>query len=330
MPAKRDHQMLIDASRMYYIEGLDQGQVGRRLGLSRSSVSRILATARELGIVQVRIAGDEHVARNRDLETELVRSFGLREAMVAETATSATALQAVAQLASQLFTRRGASATRIGFSWGLTVGQLIEAVPQMTLRPDTKLIPLVGGMPLLDTASSGNTNIQALAEKCGLTAQRFDAPAIVESAATYRAMMSESSVKAALNRARICDLAFIGIGSFGVHTSRQILNAMKLNEDELAQVLAAEPVGEILGRFFDIKGVPLGPPAAERVIGLEISAVGEIDITVGLAAGKEKARGVLGAMRTGVFDALVVDEGLAAALLAQLSGQPAAVKTARA
>ena len=26
MPVRRDHQLLVDAARMYYIEGLDQGQ----------------------------------------------------------------------------------------------------------------------------------------------------------------------------------------------------------------------------------------------------------------------------------------------------------------
>ncbi|WP_341729597.1 sugar-binding domain-containing protein [Brooklawnia sp.] len=322
MPAKRDQQMLIDAARMYYIEGLDQGQVGRRLGVSRSSVSRMLTTARESGIVQVRITGDDHVDRNRDLERELMRAFGLREALVAQTASAATALDSVSQLAAQLFTRRGPSATRIGFSWGFTVGQLIDAIPRMTLRPDTKLTPLVGGMPLLDTTPSGNTNIQTLASKCGIMAERFDAPAIVESSLTYRAMMSESSVKAALERAKRCDLAFIGIGSFGVHTSKKILDSMRLSEAELAAVLDANPAGDTLGRFFDIEGTPLGPPSSERVIGIDIEAVGAIEIAVALAAGKEKARGMLGALRLGVFDVLVVDEGLAAALLTLLSNQP--------
>lgn len=321
MPAKRDQQLLIEAARMYYIEGLDQGQVGRRLGVSRSSVSRMLTTARESGIVQVRIAGDDHIDRNRELERELMRAFGLREALVAQPTSIATALESVGQLAAQLFTRRSPSATRIGLSWGFTVGTLIDAVPRMTLRPDTKLTPLVGGMPLLDTAPSGNTNIQTLASKCGIVAERFDAPAIVESSLTYHAMMSESSVKTALARARICDLVFIGIGSFGVHTSKKILDSMRLSDEEKSAVLEAEPAGDILGRFFDIEGTPLGPPSAERVIGVDIEAVRAMEVAVGLAAGKEKARGVLGALRMGVFDVLVVDEGLAASLLALLSNQ---------
>ncbi|MDF1489315.1 sugar-binding transcriptional regulator [Tessaracoccus caeni] len=321
MPAKRDQQLLIDAARMYYVEGLDQGQVGRRLGLSRSGVSRILAKARELGVVQVRIIGDEHVSRNRDLERALVRKFGLREALVAETSSESASLRAVGQLASQVFTRRSATATRIGLSWGFTVGQLVEAIPQVTLRSATKLTPLVGGMPLLDTGPSGNSYIQTLAEKCGVSAERFDAPAVVESAATFHAMMSESTVRGALARARDCDLAFVGIGSFGVQTSKQTVDAMHLTEAEWSEVLRAKPVGDLAGRLFDIEGNPLGPPASERVIGTDIDEIREMQIATGLAAGKEKAPGVLGALRTGAFDILVVDEALAATVLSMATAR---------
>ena len=64
MPAKRDQQLLIDAARLYYVDGLDQGQVGARLGLSRSSVSRILHEARSSGLVQIRVVGDDRTVRN--------------------------------------------------------------------------------------------------------------------------------------------------------------------------------------------------------------------------------------------------------------------------
>lgn len=319
MPPKRDHQLLIDAARMYYIEDLDQGQIARRMGMSRSTVSRILSDARELGLVEIRIAGDDHVARNRELEAALVKSFGVREALVAETGTQTTQLSAVGQLASQLFTRRGATATRIGLSWGFTVGQMVDAIPQMVLRPQTKVTPLVGGMPTLDTSPSGNTTIQLLADKCGITAERFDAPAVIESTRTHRAMMSESSVQAALSRARSCDLAFVGIGNYGVHTSRFILDAMRLDAEEMGEFTAQQPVGDCLGRFFDIEGVPLGLPTSERVIGITIEQLAEISMTVALAAGREKARGLLGALRTGSFDAVVVDESLASTVLALAS-----------
>lgn len=316
MPAKRENRLLIEVARLYYIDDLDQGVIAERLDLSRSTVSRILASARESGVVQVTIVGDDHVARNRELEDALRGAFGLREARVAQTAQDATALRAVGQLASEVFVRRAPNASRIGISWGHTIGSFVDAVPPVALRPDAALVPLVAGMPMVDTAPSGSTSLRVLAQTCGARAERFDAPALVESATTYHAMMSESSVKAALARAKTCDLAFVGIGAFGAHTSREVLDAMALTKPELDQTHAARPVGDCLGRFFDARGEPLGAPTAHRVIGIEIADLGPVDVCVGLAAGKQKVAGVLGALRTGVFDILVVDEGLASALLA--------------
>lgn len=320
MPAKRDQQVLIDAARMYYLEDLDQGQIARRLGVSRSSVSRILAKARQAGIVQVRIVGDTTTARHQEFENSLSRAFGLGEVLVADVGSGDSNLIVVAELGAQLFTRLAASAQVIGFSWGHTISQLIESLPHQALRPDATVVQLVGGMPQLDTGRSGNSNLQVVAERCRITAERFDAPAVVESALTARAMMAESIVRAALVRAASADLAFVGIGNFGVQSSKKLLDAMKLDDDELALVHAAEPVGDINGRFYDIHGTPLGPPTADRVIGLTIEQLHGIDTVVGIAAGVEKARGVLGAIRTGVFDALAIDSDLAAAVLALADG----------
>ncbi|MGJ3509440.1 sugar-binding transcriptional regulator [Enemella sp. A6] len=316
MPAKRDQQVLIDAARMYYLEDLDQGQIARRLGMSRSSVSRILTKARQAGIVEVRIVGDTTLTRHHELETAMRRTFGLNEVLVADVGSGDSHLGVVAELGAQVFTRMAASAQVIGFSWGHTISQLIESLPHQALRPGAVVVQLVGGMPQLDTGRSGNSNLQIVAERCRITAERFDAPAVVESAITAQAMMAESTVRAALIRAASADLAFVGIGSFGVQSSKKLLDAMKLDEDELARVLAAEPVGDINGRFYDLDGTPLGPPTSERVIGLTIDELRGIGTVVGIAAGQEKAGGVLGGIRTGIFDTLVVDSDLAAAVLA--------------
>ena len=323
MSARRDQQQLIEAARLYYLEGLDQTQVGKRLQLSRSTVSRMLSEARESGLVQITIVGAQHVDRNRELESALMSTFSLSEALVCETQAPDATLHSVAQLGVQVFTHRAPRASRIGFSWGSTVGAVVEQLPELSLPPQTRLVPLVGGMPTVDTGPSGNTTMEVAAAKCGVTAEHFYAPAVVESAITQQAMMRESSVQDALQRAAACELAFVGIGGFDYQTSRLVLEAMRLSEEEMAAVVAAEPTGDMLGRFFDVQGRPLGSPSADRVMGLDLESLARIDVVVGLAAGKEKAAGVLGALRTGALDLLIVDEQLAAAVLSLNARVPA-------
>lgn len=315
MPPKRDQQILIDAARLYYLDGLDQGEVGKRLGISRSTVSRVLASARDEGIVQIRINGVDQVKRDADLESRLTETYGINEAIVADTINSTSDMTAVAQLGSQYFTEHAPQASRVGFSWGFTNGRLIEAIPRMDFAGEVSFVPLVGGMPTLDTGRSGNSYMQIIASKCHTTTHRFDAPAVVESQATWKAMMSESSVRRAIATAAASDLAFVGIGSFGMHTSQKVLEAMKLDEEELAQVRRARPVGDMCSWFFDIEGTPLGPPTSQRIIGLGPEELRQIPCVVGMAAGVEKCRGVVGALRTGVLDAIIVDDHLARAVL---------------
>ena len=61
----------------YYEEGLGQNAIARRLGVSRPTVSRLLAYARQEGLVRVIIA-DPH-ADLQSLARKLKVTFGLRD-----------------------------------------------------------------------------------------------------------------------------------------------------------------------------------------------------------------------------------------------------------
>ena len=51
----QQEQLAVRASWLYYMEGQTQEQIARTLGINRIRINRILAAARESGLVQVRI-----------------------------------------------------------------------------------------------------------------------------------------------------------------------------------------------------------------------------------------------------------------------------------
>lgn len=316
MADRDDQQLLRRIARLYWLEDKDQAEIGRLLGMSKSTVSRKLTAARAAGIVQVRVVGADRIERAEDLEQEILRRFALRDVLVADVDPDDDPLRGVGRLAAEVFVQQAPSASRIGFGWGLTVSAIAAEVPPLALRGDTVLTSIVGGMPSVDTGPSGNHVIFALAESCGVRARRFDAPAVVESPLTQAALLRESSVADALEFGRGCDLAFVGVGAFGIRTSEKVLDAMRFTPDERDQVLSAKPVGDVLGRFYDRDGAPLGAPSADRVIALDIADLARIPTVVAAAAGAEKLQGVLGALRTGAFDVLVVDRRLAESIVA--------------
>ncbi len=321
MAAARSIDTLVRAARLYYEDGLSQGEVARRMGLSGATVSRVLAAARERGIVEVRIHDPRSpVRRVAEVERQLVERFGLADARVGTpNGGPAQALQLVGRLAADLFGEQIGQMNRVGLSWGSTLEAFVAEVPERVAA--LQVLPLAGGNPGLDSAGAGGTLVQALARRCGVEPSRFLAPAIVESPQTKAAITSESAIRKALERAAQVDHAFVGIGTVGVRSSATIVEDMRLSDDELATFLAQKPAGDLTGRFFDDDGLELGLPTSERVIAVTLDDLRRVPCVIGLAAGLEKARGVLASLHTGVVDVVVLDLPLARAVLSR-AGEP--------
>src|ERR1041384_4278836 len=68
-----DHLRLV--ARLYYLDGLGQSEVAKFAKVSQAKVSRLLALAKERGIVRISVA--DYEPRRRDLEEQLRARFGL-------------------------------------------------------------------------------------------------------------------------------------------------------------------------------------------------------------------------------------------------------------
>ncbi len=314
MPAPRNAETLVRAARLYYLDGLSQSDVANALGVSRASVSRILSAARDQGIVEIRIHDPHVVGRVSELEQQIVDAFGVGAAVVVANLPGRHPLDVVAGAAADYFAERVPSVGSVGLSWGKSIDAFVEQIHVESTGRALTLCPLVGGMPF-DSGPAGNTALERLSQKSGAKAFRFESPAVVESPQTWAALTRESSISSAIKRATDVQLAFVGIGSYGLHASRHIVSAMRLSDDERADLDAQQPVGDICGRFFDASGRALGSPVSERVIGITLEQLAAIPEVVGFASGAEKAPGVAGSLHTGALDSVILDEDLARALV---------------
>lgn len=317
MPAPRDTASVVRAARLYYEQGLSQSEVARTLELSRSNVSRILTQARERGIVEITIHDPQAPPlRNAALEEALTSHFGVTTAVVVQTPPRAEALETVARAAAELLARAAPAVRSIGVSWGQTVQSVVAQLEPLRLRPAPRVLPLVGGLSALDQLDSGDTVVRLLAERLGARPEALFAPAIVESAAASRTLLGETSIRSVLEAAARVELALVGIGSTGLHSSPHLLEGMRLSAHEREQVALQQPAGDVCGRFVDGSGRPLGPPTSERVLAVTFPQLAAIPDVVGVASGADKAPGVRGVLRSGVLDTVVVDVDLARAVLA--------------
>lgn len=318
MPAARDVSLIVSVARLYYDGGLSQAQIAAELNLSRSNVSRILTQARERGIVEIIIHDPEGPpVRESMLEQRLQEAFGLRDVHVVA-ATRASAPEATARQGAAVFAERVAGVSRVGVSWGQAVQSVIDQLEQQPLRPVPEVLPLVGGLSALDQLASGESVLRALASKLGARPNTLYAPAVLESAETVRSLRTESTIASVLEAAAGVELALVGIGSVGVHSSLHIVERMKLTDAERHSFEEQQPVGDICARLVDAHGRPVGPPSEDRVLAVTFEELVAIPEVVGVAFGVEKAPGVSGVLRSGALDTVVLDEHLARELLSRL------------
>jgi len=328
MPASRNPKSLLQVARLYYLENLSQQAVAERVGISRSNVSRMLSEAQRQGIVEIRI--NDPAGRERELERQLEERFGLREARVAQRplAATATASNQVGVLASQVLLDSIKEQMTVALSWGHALQSMVWST---TTDRDhaAHLVQLVGGLSSISNEISGQELVRELASRLGASYRYLHAPAVFASAEGREALLAEQSIAQALDAARTADIAFVGIGTPTHGSSAAILSGLDLSKAQTKQFWSQQPVGDIAARYFDAQGQAVTGPTADRVLAVTLEDLAAIPTVVGVAEGRAKVPGVVGALHGRLIDVLVCDETLARGVLSSTSSPPFEAEGAR-
>jgi DNA-binding transcriptional regulator LsrR (DeoR family) len=314
MPSPRDPDFLVRAARLYYEQRLSQDEVARRLGTSRSNVSRMLTAAQEQGIVEIRI--NDPAGRVPELERALVTTFGIDDAVVAQRPAdpSIRVQERVGALAWARLRQELRDGMTVALSWGRTLQAMVwSMIDEAPLSID--VVPLVGGLSSVASEITGQELVREMATRLGARYRYLHAPAIFQSAAARDTMLAEQSVAEALAVARRADVAVVGIGAVDAGSSGAILRGIGLTETERRDFDAHHPVGDLAARFFDADGREVRGVVQDRVLAVTLDDIREIPTVIALAVGREKVDGILGALRGGLVDILVTDAAAARGVL---------------
>jgi DNA-binding transcriptional regulator LsrR (DeoR family) len=318
--ASRSREALIKAARMYYVDGRSQSEVAAALCTTPSNVSRMLTSARQLGIVRITV--EDSVPRNQALEQELCAAFELGGARVlAAPAGDPEQVERVGVLAAEYLTDHLREGQRIALSWGTSLQAAVAAVDVERVY-SAEVVQLVGGLTGSASDVTGEELVRELAGRLGCEYRYLHAPAVFSSAATRNAVRAEPGVQAALAGDRQADIAIVGIGAAGRGSSEVILREMDLSPAESAELGAASPVGDICGYFYDITGRECLGSLHERVLAIDLAELQRIPTVIGVAAGADKARGLLGALNGRYVDVVACDQTLAERVLALARSAP--------
>ncbi|MFP4561883.1 MAG: sugar-binding transcriptional regulator [Spirochaetia bacterium] len=310
-------RLLVEVAKLYYYEDLSQQEIARRIGLSRSNVSKMLQSCKELGIVEVHV--NEHSFRGREYAEELKHRFALEyiEVIPSSDITDPEVLKDdLGKAAARYIERRLDTVKTFGLSWGSTLYYLVEHLdPAPPLHVD--VIQLMGGVGPRDLSVDGLQLAYRLAHKLGGTCTVIHAPLFVQNLEAKKILLEEPEIVRALDAAENVEIAVLGIGS-SYPESSALIRAGYVSKQEMEILLKRGAVGNILGRHIMSSGELCDIEMNDRVIGLATEKLDRIELKIGLAGGKDKAEAILGCLRGGFINGLVTDESAAARILSML------------
>jgi DNA-binding transcriptional regulator LsrR (DeoR family) len=148
----------------------------------------------------------------------------------------------------------------------------------------------------------------------------------VESSNVRQTLLAEPSIADAVAEAARADLAVVGVGTPTHGSSAAILESLTLADSERASFWDAHPVGDIAARYYDVDGRAIRGAVDDRIVGVALEDLAAIPHVIGVAHGRAKAPGVLGALHGRLIDSLVCDESLARAVLSDHRDQPSSTE----
>ena len=306
-----EYELLARIAHHYYTDGRTQEEIGREFALSRPKVQRLLERARWSGVVDIRIAAPPWL--NLDLETRLRAEFRLADAIVApRRADPQSQREAVARSAAQFLERRLHDGAVIAVGHGRDAGE-VPRFFRPRRRLDCEFVSAMGGSPRVDTPTNPNEICQALAASSGGRSRSLYAPAYVENAEVRDRLLEQEAVAHTLSAAARAGMALVGIGS--VDDGCTMVRSGCLSLAEIARLRDQGAVGDILGNYVDVDGRVIPSPHRDRLIALSIEELHLVETVVAVVSEAEKPLAILGVLRAGVVDVLVVDEGNAHAVL---------------
>lgn len=300
-----DIDTLVLLSEMYYIQGRTQKDISDQLGLSRPAVSRLLQAARDEGIVNITIVDPSK--RLKDMEERLVEAFGLVGCRLSPAGRPDMLKARMGSRAANMLMGLLRPGDVVGFGAGSTVYEAVMALPCTREYPGLRVVPLSGGGLGIDGAPQINQVVHTASERLNGEPVYLNAPLYVGEPRVARLLMEDRSITQCTRLWDQLGCAVIGLGQGNLTDTRDPYFAAALADVDGQNVAAA-----VCGWFLDMQGKRLIGGCPTSVSSEQLSRARHV---MAVAGGKQKAKAILAAMRSGFVTHLVADEDAAREVL---------------
>jgi len=305
--------IVIEAAWMYYHEGLNQTEIATALGVSRATVVNYLQEAKKRGFIRISLAPSAFTSHR--LARELQDKFNLKAAYVVpdgtSTGTEEDRLMRVARGAAEWLPGLLAPGDRLGVSWGRTIYEVAEALEQSQTK-DLSVSQLVGSMatPYGFTAEICSAH---MAQRLGARCINLHAPAVLSDPELAARLRAEPIIRDQIDALSHCNKAIFAAGSCN-HESH-IVGSGVASHGDLDWYVKHGATGVLCGRFIDRQGKSVPGDLDDRMIGVELDKLLNLEMGMLVSVGQDKITPMLSAIAGGYVTHVVTNNATATEML---------------
>lgn len=310
-------ELLVQVATLYYESNLTQMQIGKKLHLSRPTVSQLLKEARDTGVVNITI---NHPNSKQMLDQERISThYAISSTHITDSSFSEDATKnKLGALCSAYIESRILDINSIGIGWGSSLYYFVESANNI-VSDNLKIVPLMGGVGMTNIKLHANHLAFKLSEKYQGDVTYFYAPAFAESKKMKEMFESSQQYKEIYQKGLDVDIAVIGIGNPLNSSTYKQLNYF--SEEESKELENSKAIGDILGSFFDLDGAPVYTSVTDRMLGISITDLPKIKEKIIIASGAEKFKAISVLLEKNLIDHLFIDQEIANLLLEKIESE---------
>ena len=243
-----DLMQLYRVAKMYYLDGMNQAEIGKQENLSRSQISRLLEQSRQQGLVRIEVMLPDQIGSDK-LESLLARELNLQNLVIVpvdEMDLSEEVINlAIAMGAAPLIANTIRNSAVVGIGWGRTVYQASFHVPFGNYDSETLFVPLVG------TSGTNDPHLQinAIIDRF---AQKYRGKSFFSGMQVFRERempLSRLETKRLHNMQHYWNLLDAAIFGLGGRLSDDTFFAEELGEEYAQYIKRSNIVGDVLAQF---------------------------------------------------------------------------------
>jgi len=301
-------RLIARVARMYYEWNLRQSEIAKQLGLSQATVSRLLNRSIKEGIIRISVNLPNGVYT--ELEENLVKKFGLRDAIVVDSLDDNEKLiQRDLGVATAYYLESAIRPNEvIGISsWSETLLALVDALHSLPRKPGVKIVQILGGIGNPAAEAHAATYLTSrMAQLVNGDAVYLPVSGILATEAARDVLIADEVAQQAIRLFDQVTTALVGIGA--IDPSPLLAQSGNIfAPQELELLRQANAVGDILLRFFDQNGDLVETGLENRVISMSLEQLSKVSRAIGVAGGSRKYTAILGALRGHWINILVTD-----------------------